>query len=147
MGAPARRAHVPAARSGGAAAEHLTEVTLDDVLDHLAASKKRCFATYDECAVLAGQARKLRRSFEDLAHELAERHNVIGRLTSGAMARLAELMDVVARKAEEMRTRSLGAAESVEVAHDAMYDAYRPVQQATADAGLVMPSARIHNED
>ncbi|MFE9783661.1 hypothetical protein ACFYPA_36650 [Streptomyces sp. NPDC005775] len=147
MGAPAPRAHVPAARSGGAAAEHLTEVTLDDVLDHLAASKKRCFATYDECAVLADQARKLRRSFEDLAHELAERHNVIGRLTSGAMARLAELMDVVARKAEEMRTRSLGAAESVEVAHDAMYDAYRPVQQATADAGLVMPSARIHNED
>ncbi|WP_406380787.1 hypothetical protein [Streptomyces sp. NBC_01618] len=147
MGAPARRTHVPAARSGGAAAEHLTEVTLDDVLDHLAASKTRCFATYDECAVLAEQARKLRHSFEELAHELAERHNVIGRLTSGAMARLAELMDVVARKAEEMRTKSLGAAESVEVAHDAMHDAYRPVQQATADAGLVMPSARIHNED
>ncbi|WP_329326692.1 hypothetical protein [Streptomyces sp. NBC_01689] len=147
VGAPAPRIHMPAARTGGAAAEHLTEVTLDDVLDHLAASKARCFATYDQCAALAEQARKLRRSFEDLAEELTQRHNVIGRLTSRAMTRLAELMDVVARKAEQMRTESLNAAEAVETAHDAMHDAYRPVQQATADAGLDMPSARIHNED
>ncbi|MFD9033310.1 hypothetical protein ACFVZW_19475 [Streptomyces sp. NPDC059567] len=131
----------------GVAAEHLTEVTLDDVLDHLAASKRRCFATYDECAVLADQARKLRRSLEELADELAERHNLIGRLTSAAMTRLAEAMDLLARKAEQMRTESLQAAEKVEAAHDAMHDAYRPVQAATVDAGLVMPSARIHNDD
>ncbi|MGA4803579.1 hypothetical protein [Streptomyces lavendulocolor] len=143
VGAPSIRLSAPA----GAAAEHLTEVTLDDVLDHLAASKKRCFATYDECARLAEQARKLRRSLEELSHELAERHNIIGRLTSQATARLAEVMDVVARKAEAMRDESLTAAESVETAHDAMHDAYRPVQDAAADAGLVMPSARIHNED
>ncbi|MEF9908633.1 hypothetical protein RJT17_00125 (plasmid) [Streptomyces sp. P5-A9] len=131
----------------GDAAEHLTEVTLDDVLDHLAASRTRCFATYDECADLSGQARKLRNALEELAHELAERHNVIGRLTSAAMGRLAETMEVVARKAEEMRTRSLEAAENVESVHDAMHDAYRPVQTAAASAGLAMPSARIHNED
>ncbi|MFB7453995.1 hypothetical protein [Streptomyces sp. NPDC056194] len=131
----------------GVAAGHLTDVTLDDVLDHLAESKRRCFATYDECAVLADQARKLRRSLEQLADQLTEHHNLIGRLTGAAMSRLAEAMDVVARKAEQMRTESLAAAERVELAHDAMHDAYRPVQDATAAAGLVMPSARIHNDD
>ncbi|MFD7576211.1 hypothetical protein ACFV6U_37765 [Streptomyces sp. NPDC059810] len=131
----------------GVAAEHLTDVTLDDVLDHLVESKRKCFATYDECAVLADGARKLRRSLEQLADELTEHHNLVGRLTGAAMSRLAEAMDVVARKAEQMRTESLAAAERVELAHDAMHDAYRPVQDATAAAGLVMPSARIHNDD
>ncbi|MFE1576253.1 hypothetical protein [Streptomyces fradiae] len=133
--------------SGAPAAEHVTEVTLDDVLDALADSKDECFTTYDECAVLADKARKLRDSLQELAEELAERHNVIGRLTSAAMTRLAESMDLLARKADEMRTKSLAAAEAVENAHDEMHDAYRPVQQAAADAGLRMPSARIHNED
>ncbi|MDV9191587.1 hypothetical protein R6L23_25840, partial [Streptomyces sp. SR27] len=133
--------------SGGPAAEHVTEVTLDDVLDELAESKDECFTTYDECAVLADRARKLRDSLQALAAELAERHNVIGRLTSAAMNRLAESMDLIARKADEMRSKSLAAAEAVETAHDEMHDAYRPVQQAAADAGLRMPSARIHNED
>ncbi|MER6789514.1 hypothetical protein ABT330_33695 [Streptomyces sp. NPDC000658] len=138
---------IPMPRTGGAASEHLTDVTLDDVLRSLGKSKSDCFATYDECAVLADKARELRDQLHVLADELAQRHNVIGRLTSAAMERLAESMDVLARKAEEMRTRSMRAAEAVEVAHDEMYDAYKPVQQATADAGLVMPSARIHNED
>lgn len=129
------------------AAEHMTDVTLDDVLDDLSDTKSDCFATYDQCAVLAANARMLRDALADLAEDLAVSHNVIGRLFSGAMARLSESMDVLARKSEAMRTRSLGAAESVETAHDAMHDAYRPVQMATADAGLHMPSARIHNED
>ncbi|MEV6080987.1 hypothetical protein AB0L80_38700 [Streptomyces sp. NPDC052069] len=131
----------------GADAEHMTEVTLDDVLDHLSASKVKCFKTYDECAELAAAARKLKRALDDLVDELAGRHNVRGRLTRAAASRLSEVMDVVARKAEEMRTKSLLASESVETAHDEMHDAYRPVQQAAADAGLAMPSARIHNED
>lgn len=131
----------------GPAAEHTTDVTLDDVLDDLADAKDECFTTYDECAVLADKARKLRDSLTDLAEELAERNNVIGRLTSAAMVRLSESMDLLARKAEEMRPKSLAAAEAVETAHDEMHDAYRPVQQAAADAGLRMPSARIHNED
>ncbi|WP_202918012.1 hypothetical protein [Streptomyces taklimakanensis] len=131
----------------GAAPEHLTEITLDDVLEALAASRTRCFATYDECAALADKAVRLRAALAELAEELAERHNVIGDLTSAAMVRLSESMDVLARRAEEMRGSSLHAAEAVETAHDAMHDAYRPVQQAAADAGLSMPSARIHNEE
>lgn len=134
--------HVP-----GVAAEHMTDVTLDDVLDHLADSRDRCFDTYDECARLAVKALSLRGALEELAEELRARHNIIGRLTAAAMALLADSMDLLARKAVEMRAESLKAAEAVELAHDEMHDAYRPVQQATADAGLHMPSARIHNED
>ncbi|WP_406127998.1 hypothetical protein [Streptomyces sp. NBC_00989] len=137
----------PMPSTGGADPEHLTEVTLDDVLKTLAESKTDCFATSDECTVLAGKAVELRDSLRLLAAELAQRHNVIGRMTSAAMNRLAESMDLLARKSEEMKTESIKAAEAVETAHDEMHDAYKPVQQATADAGLVMPSARIHNED
>lgn len=129
------------------ASQHQTEVTLDEVLDHLNKSTRTCFRTYDECADLADKARKLRRSFEELVEDLADSHNIRGRLTRSAANMLLEAMELVARKAEEMRARSLAAAESVELAHDAMADAYRPVQQATRDAGLVTPSARIHNED
>ncbi|MFE7620183.1 hypothetical protein [Streptomyces sp. NPDC057496] len=127
--------------------EHQTEVTLDEVLDHLTTAKSRCFTTYDECADLADAARKLRRALDKILMDLKGRHNVRGRLTRAAAGKLAEFMGVVARKAEEMRGKSLSAAERVEVAHDSMADAYRPVQEATADAGLAAPSARIHNED
>jgi hypothetical protein len=135
------------ATSGGAAAEHMTDVTLDDVLDHLADSKRRCFDTYDECARLAAKATALKLQLAELAEELRERHNLIGHLTAAALTRLAEAMDLLARKATAMRGESLAAAEAVETAHDEMHDAYRPVQQAAADAGLSMPSARIHNEE
>ncbi|MDG5807897.1 hypothetical protein P9869_35675 [Streptomyces ossamyceticus] len=130
-----------------ASSEHMTEVTLDDVLNKLSDSKKQCLNTYDECAKLADKAVALRKAFLELSVELAQRHNVIGRLTSAAMAKLAESMDLIKKKALEMRTKSLAASEAVETAHDEMHDAYKPVQQATVDAGLVMPSARIHNED
>ncbi|MEW1723874.1 hypothetical protein [Streptomyces sp. NPDC093109] len=137
---------VPSMRDS-ASAEHMTEVTLDDVLDKLADAKDECLTTYDECAVLAHRAVQLGDALRDLAAELAERHNIIGCLTSRAMYRLAESMDLLRVKAEAMRAQSLVAAESVELAHDEMHDAYRPVQQAAVDAGLHMPSARIHNED
>ena len=138
---------LPGAGTPSVAPEHMTEVTLDDVLTSLTESKQRCFATYDECAKLARRARELRDALVTLAEELRTRHNVIGRLTSAAMARLGESMELLARRAEAMRVESLRAAEDVEVAHDEMHDAYRPVQRATADAGLHMPSARIHNEE
>ncbi|MCC3654740.1 hypothetical protein LIX60_25400 [Streptomyces sp. S07_1.15] len=131
----------------GVAAEHMTDVTLDDVLDHLAASRGHCFTTYDECARLAGKASELKAALLDLAEELRTRHNVIGRLTAAALARLSDAMDLLVRRANHMRGESLRAAEAVELAHDEMHDAYRPVQQAATDAGLHMPSARIHNED
>lgn len=128
------------------AAEHETEVTLDQVLDRLGRSKDRCLETYDQCAELSERARRLRDALSDLSEELAQRHNVIGRLTSGAMAAMSESMDVVADTSEAMRAKSLGAAEEVESVHDEMHDDYRPLQQAAADAGLIAPSARIHNE-
>jgi uncharacterized coiled-coil DUF342 family protein len=131
----------------GVASEHLTEVTLDDVLAALKEARTSCFSTHDECAALTEKALELRDALRDLAQELAQRHNVIGRLTSTAMQALQESMDLLARKATEMRAESLHAAEAVEHAHDEMHDAYRPVQQAAADAGLTMPSARIHNEE
>ncbi|MEV5308779.1 hypothetical protein [Streptomyces diastaticus] len=140
-------APIPMPRAAGAASEHLTDVTLDDVLASLEKSKTDCFTTYDECASLAALAAELRDGLHALGTELEQRHNVIGRMTGAAMHRLGESMDLLVRKAEEMRTESLHAAEAIELAHDDMHDAYRPVQQATADAGLVMPSARIHNED
>ncbi|MGF0166354.1 hypothetical protein ACQRET_20315 [Streptomyces koyangensis] len=140
-------APIPTPRAAGAASEHLTDVTLDDVLASLEKSKTDCFTTYDECASLAALAAELRDGLHALGTELKQRHNVIGRMTGAAMHRLGESMDLLVRKAEEMRTESLHAAEAIELAHDDMHDAYRPVQQATADAGLVMPSARIHNED
>lgn len=129
------------------AAEHETEVTLDQVLDRLTTSRDGCLDTYDQCEEMARRAVELRDALAELSDDLAERHNIIGSLTSSAMASMAESMDLLAAQAHMMRTRSLTAAEELEAAHDGMHDAYRPVQQATADAGLATPSARAHNED
>lgn len=127
-------------------AEHTTEVTLDDTLEVLEKLTSDSFGAHDESVRLATKAKELRAALEDLAVDLQSRHNVIGRLTGRAMALLAESMDVLARKAEQMAVSSLAAAEMSEAAEQAMFDAYKPVQQATADAGLAVPSARIHNE-
>lgn len=127
-------------------AEHTTEVTLDDTLEVLEKLTQESFGAHDESVQLAAKAKELRAALEDLAADLQSRHNVIGRLTGRAMALLAESMDVLARKAEQMAVSSLAAAELSEASEQAMFDAYKPVQQATADAGLAVPSARVHNE-
>lgn len=127
-------------------AEHTTEVTLDDTLEVLEKLTQESFGAHDESVRLAAKAKELRAALEDLAADLQSRHNVIGRLTGRAMALLAESMDVLARKAEQMAVSSLAAAELSEASEQAMFDAYKPVQQATADAGLAVPSARVHNE-
>ncbi|MGE7437016.1 hypothetical protein [Kitasatospora sp. NPDC001175] len=139
-------------RSSGAAvagmsSEHSTEVTLDDTLEVLEQLTVESFAAHEVCTRLAEDARRIRAALEELAADLRSRHNLIGRVTAAAMDRLAEAMELVARKAEEMKVTSLNAAELSEVAEQAMFDAYRPITQATADAGLAVPSARIHNED
>lgn len=126
--------------------EHTTEVTLDSTLDTLAGLTKDSFATHDEAAKLARKAKELRYALEELAADLQSRHNVIGRITGAAMALLAEAMEILSAKADAMAVNSLTAAELSESAEQAMFDAYKPVQQATADAGLAVPSARIHNE-
>jgi len=142
MTTPARTASTPA----GMAAEHTTEITLDDTLSTLEQLTQESFTAHDASVVLSGKARQLRYALDELAADLRSRHNLLGNLTGAAMARLAESMERLARQAEEMSKSSLTAAELSEAAEQAMFDAYKPVQQATADAGLIVPSARIHNE-
>ncbi|MFD9592028.1 hypothetical protein ACFWA9_04625 [Kitasatospora sp. NPDC059973] len=131
----------------GMSAEHATEITIDDVLDDLSRLTQEGFAAHDTCVALAERARRIRYDLEELAAELRTTHNVIGNLTSTAMSRLAESMDLLARKADEMKVSSLEAAEQAESADQAMADHYKPIQLATADAGLRTPSARVHNEN
>ncbi|MFE1545509.1 hypothetical protein ACFW61_34335 [Streptomyces microflavus] len=136
--------------SGGIAdmdAQHQTEVTLDDSLDVLEELTQQSFTAHETCNTLSAKAREIRYELEDLAADLRSTHNVIGRLTGAAMAKLAESMEVLARKADEMATKSLTAAELSESAENAMFDAYRPLQQATEDTGLAVPAARIHNQN
>ncbi|MFF0170242.1 hypothetical protein [Streptomyces prasinus] len=142
-----KAATVTTAMDDGMNPEHATEVTLDDVVDFLDEVVSEAFAAHDECLVLAAQAKELMYALDDLAARLAAKHNIIGRLTAWAMRKLAESMEVLSRKAEEMSVKSLHAAETCETAKTEMDDAYRPLTQATADAGLRTPSARVHNEN
>lgn len=127
-------------------AQHETEITLDDAIDEYGDFKDDAFKTHDKCFKLAERARTLRDTLALFALELATRHNLIGALFTGAMARLSESMDLLARMADEMQTSSLEAAEMAEAADNDLNDAYRPYNVATADAGLSTPSAPIHNE-
>ncbi|GGW17141.1 hypothetical protein GCM10010264_71540 [Streptomyces globisporus] len=136
--------------SGGIAdmdAQHQTEVTLDDTLDVLEELTAQSFTAHETCNKLSAKARQIRHELDDLTADLRSTHNVIGRLTGAAMAKLAESMEVLDRKAREMATKSLTAAELSESAENAMFDAYRPLQQATEDTGLAVPAARIHNQN
>jgi hypothetical protein len=147
MPLPTHRGPAPAPRRiPGMDAQHETEVTLDDVCDLLEELTSDSFTTHDKCAQLAARAGALRERLLHVAHDLAVTNNVIGHATSVAMARLAEDMDVLVRQSEVMSTESLRAAETTEAADTAMNDAYRPITQATADAGLLAPSAPVHNQ-
>lgn len=147
------KARKQAARTGKAVAgpglqmdaQHETEITLDDAIDEYDELAGDGFKTHDQCFKLAGRARKLRDILLVFAEDLAVNHNLIGPLFSGAMARLAESMDLIARMADEMEISSLQAAEQAETADNDLNDAYRPYNVATADAGLSTPSAPIHN--
>jgi hypothetical protein len=160
--APARRedpritkAKNQAARTGRAVvtnahhmdAQHETEITLDDALDEYSAFAADGFKTHDQCVKLAARATKLRNTLALFTADLATNHNLIGVLFTGAMARMTESMDLLARMAEEMQTSSIEAAEMAETADNDLNDTYRPITQATADAGLTTPSAPIHNQD
>jgi hypothetical protein len=127
-------------------ARHATEITLDNALDEYGDFASDGFKTHDQCTKLAHRATKLRDVLAVFAEELAVEHNLIGALFTGAMARMSESMDLVARMAEEMQTSSLEAAEMAEAADNELNDAYRPYSTATADAGLTVPSAPIHNQ-
>ncbi|WP_069766041.1 hypothetical protein [Streptomyces sp. LUP47B] len=127
-------------------AQHETEITLDDALDEYGDFKDDGFKTHDQASKLAARGRKLQGVLALFAEELATDHNVVGALFSAAMARMSESMDLLARMSDEMQISSLEAAELAEAADNDLNDAYRPITQATADAGLATPSAPIHNQ-
>lgn len=127
-------------------ARHATEITLDDALNEYSDFASDAFKTHDQCTKLAHRALKLRDTLAVFAEELAVEHNLIGALFTGAMARMSESMDLVARMAEEMQVSSIEAAEMAESADNDLNDAYRPYNTATADANLAAPSAPIHNQ-
>ncbi|MFI8792678.1 hypothetical protein [Streptomyces sp. NPDC055105] len=142
----ARRGAAVAAQAGQMDAQHATEINLDDSLDEYGDFKDDGFKTHAQCSLLSGRARKLRDTLGAFAEDLAVNHNLIGPLFAGAMASLAESMELVARMADEMEISSLEAAEMAETADNELNDAYRPYNVATADAGLTTPSAPIHNK-
>jgi hypothetical protein len=138
---------VTTAMDDGMNPEHATEVTLDDVTEFLDEVVSEAFAAHDECLQLSAKAKELMYALDEVAARLAAKHNIIGTITAWAMRKLSESMEVLSRKAEETSVKSLHAAETCETAKTEMDDAYRPLTQATADAGLRTPSARVHNEN
>ncbi|MGY0071739.1 hypothetical protein ACWZEH_34325 (plasmid) [Streptomyces sp. QTS137] len=150
---PARTAGVPTPVAasvpspGGMPAQHATDITLDDALKALTLLTTAGMETHDECAALAKQARLLLGELESMAHDLAVTHNVTGPRTLRAVSVLMESVAQLVVQAERMARAALDAAELAEAEEVAMARDYRPTQDATADAGLATPSARIHNEN
>lgn len=126
-------------------AQHETEITLDDACDTADHLTSDAFKTHDQSHKLASNARSLRDAWLVLADDCANDNNLIGPLFASAAISFAESMELVARMSEEMRDSSLEAAEKSETAGNELNDAYRPITQATADAGLTVPSAPVHN--
>ncbi|MGA4966988.1 hypothetical protein [Streptomyces pseudogriseolus] len=150
---PARTAAAPAPVTasvpalGGMAAQHATDITLDDALKALTLLTTAGMETYDDCAQLARQARRLLNELETMAADLATTHNVSGKRTTRALSVLMESVGELILYAERMARAALAAAETAEAEETAMAREYRPTQDATVDAGLAAPSARIHNEN
>ncbi|CAM5698372.1 ATP/GTP-binding protein OS=Streptomyces tendae OX=1932 GN=GUR47_38355 PE=4 SV=1 [Streptomyces tendae] len=139
-------ASVPA--PGGMAAQHATDITLDDELKALTLLTTAGMETYaPACAQLARQARRLLNELETMAADLATTHNVSGKRTTRALSVLMESVGELILYAERMARAALAAAETAEAEETAMARDYRPTQDATVDAGLAAPSARIHNEN
>ncbi|MFJ9931373.1 hypothetical protein ACIRU5_35815 [Streptomyces misionensis] len=138
-------ATVPA--PGGMPAQHATEINLDMALAALRRLTTAGLTTYDECAELARRSRQLLKELETMAQDLAHNHNVQGPRTLRAVRVLMESVGELVRVAQSMAKACLAAGELSEAEEEAMARDYRPVQDATVDAGLTAPSARIHNEN
>ncbi|MER8226048.1 hypothetical protein ABTZ58_37075 [Streptomyces sp. NPDC094143] len=138
---PARRGSVPVT-----AGQHATDITLDDALKALTKLVTIGMETSDDVAQLATQSNRLVGAVEEIVQDLASAHNVQGR-TTGALEAVMEGVAEVVRVAQRLAKRTHEAAEAAEAEEIEMKRDYRPVQAATADAGLATPSARIHNEN
>ncbi|WP_411132657.1 hypothetical protein [Streptomyces sp. 030-HV] len=132
---------------GGVAPQHATDINLDKALQALTALTTAGMETHDEAAELARQARKLLGELELMAQDLVTTHNVKGTRTLAALLVVMESVAQLVTESDRTARAALEAAELAEAEETAMARDYRPVQDATAEAGLVEPSARIHNEN
>ncbi|MGW5497734.1 hypothetical protein [Streptomyces olivaceoviridis] len=146
---PASTADAPAAAPspGGLSAQHDTEISLDETLQALVLLTTSGMETYDEATALAKQARKLLGELEAMAEDLITTHNIKGSRTLAALVVVMESVAQLVKESERTARAALDAAELSEAEETAMARDYRPVQDATVDAGLTAPSARIHNEN
>jgi uncharacterized protein YoxC len=139
---------VYAVRAGEMSAQHHTDITLDDVCRALEHLTSQGMDTYDSCEALAKQARRLLGQLELMSQDLSTAHNTGGsRPFIQAVADLQNAVSDLARRATRMAQAALDAAELAEAEETAMNRDYRPVADATSDAGLHTPSARLHNEN
>ncbi|WOT40665.1 hypothetical protein [Streptomyces coeruleorubidus] len=137
------------ARRGSAAVSagvHATDITLDDALEALTKLVSDGMTTSDDADQLARQSNRLVAAVESINQDLAAAHNVKGK-TTRAMETVMEGVTEVVRVAQRLAKKAHDAAEAAEAEENKMKRDYRPVQAATADAGLATPSARIHNEN
>lgn len=145
--AAASVAAVSRPRSWGVAAQHATDITLDDALRVLTLLTTAGMETHDDCADLHRLARRLLDELEAMVTDLPTTHNVRGMRTLAALAGLIETVHELIRYAQRTARAALAAAELAEAEETALARDYRPVQTAALDAGLLAPSARIHNEN
>ncbi|MFE1927558.1 hypothetical protein ACFW91_34010 [Streptomyces asoensis] len=137
----------PATAPGRLPAQHATEITLDVALRALTLLTSSGMRTYDDCDGLAKHSRQLLGELETMAQDLRITHNVSGRRTHAGLAQLIEQVGELIRQADRMAKACLEASELAEAEETQMARHYRPTQDATLDAGLMTPSARIHNEN
>ncbi|MEU3038116.1 hypothetical protein [Streptomyces griseoaurantiacus] len=137
-----------AVRAGAMSAQHHTDITLDDVCRALEQLTSQGMDTHDGCEALAKQARRLLGQLELMSQDLSTAHNAGGsRPFIQAVADLQNAVSDLARRAAGMAQAALDAAELAEAEETAMNRDYRPVADATSDAGLHTPSSRLHNEN
>ncbi|MFD9029035.1 hypothetical protein [Streptomyces parvulus] len=145
---PAARTETPQPAARGAlTSQHATDINLGKALQVLTALTTDGMETYDDAVNLAGRARRLLAELEQMTDDLDHTHNVSGSRTKRAIAGLMESVSEMTATVERLAQAALDAAERAEAEETAMARDYRPTQDATADAGLHTPSARIHNEN
>ncbi|MEU5958794.1 hypothetical protein [Streptomyces sp. NPDC047525] len=147
MGTAPAGAFVAKPRPGGMAAEHATEVTKGDCVKVLAKLVTEGMETHDDCDGLAKSARKLLGQLETMVNDLSTSHNVGSQKVMKAAAETQNTVLELLREALQMAKDALAAAELAEVEESQMKQDYQPIEQETADQGLVTPSSRLHNEN
>lgn len=134
-------------RPGGMDGRHATDITHSRVIRDLSRLVTEGMETHDDSVALARGCAALQAAIEVMTDDLAAAHNVGSK---GLMTQVAELQNTIVElkaAAGRMAKNALEAAELAEAEENAIKRDYQPVADATADAGLHAPSARLHNEN